>query len=86
MITLGPVNRSVCQLQAKARLESQSKSIRRHRAIKFYRDEFADPPKKVPQCILPFIDEITAFCNYSLPLREPTSPHPPLKALELPND
>ena len=29
-IALGPVNRSVCRLQVKARLESRSKPIRRH--------------------------------------------------------
>jgi len=30
----------------------------------FYRGEFADMENKCPKCILPFMDEITAFCNY----------------------
>ncbi|KAK5115896.1 hypothetical protein LTR62_000352 [Meristemomyces frigidus] len=30
----------------------------------FYRDEFAHPEKMVPECIKPFMDEITAFCDY----------------------
>ncbi|KAJ9144205.1 Clavaminate synthase-like protein [Pleurostoma richardsiae] len=30
----------------------------------FYAGEFADPENKVPGCIKPFFDEITAFCNY----------------------
>lgn len=30
----------------------------------FYRGEFQDLGNKVPKCILPFMDEITAFCNY----------------------
>lgn len=29
----------------------------------FYRGEFEDPEAKVPECIKPFMDEITAFCE-----------------------
>ena len=29
----------------------------------FYRGEFQDPDNKVPECIKPFMDEITAFCE-----------------------
>lgn len=32
----------------------------------FYRDEFAHPEEKVPECIWPFMEEITAFCDVSL--------------------
>ena len=30
----------------------------------FYRGEFAEPEARVPACILPFMGEIAAFCNY----------------------
>jgi isopenicillin N synthase-like dioxygenase len=30
----------------------------------FYRGEFADIENRVPECIKPFMDEITAFCEY----------------------
>ncbi|KAK5115224.1 hypothetical protein LTR85_009982 [Meristemomyces frigidus] len=30
----------------------------------FYRQEFVDPEDRVPECIQPFMDEITAFCEY----------------------
>ena len=32
----------------------------------FYREEFADAEKKVPECIKPFMDEITAFTEVSV--------------------
>ncbi|KAH9841309.1 Clavaminate synthase-like protein [Teratosphaeria destructans] len=30
----------------------------------FYRPQFEEPATKVPQCILPYMDEIAAFCEY----------------------
>jgi hypothetical protein len=32
----------------------------------FYREEFADVENKVPECIKPFMDEITAFTEVSV--------------------
>ena len=32
----------------------------------FYREEFADVENRVPECIKPFMDEITAFTEVSL--------------------
>lgn len=31
----------------------------------FYRQEFEDPMNRMPDCIQPFVDEITAFCEVS---------------------